>query len=299
MKLLIRTFLPSSALLVATFMGNLNARAATTELPPLTDLPGTLRLPGKFVWADLATDNAPVARTFYSRLFGWDFRDLGGYSIALSDGRPLCGIFQKPRPTDKPDARPRWIGFISVRSVDRAQAAVTKGGGKIMAAPAKFPKRGEQAIFADPEGALFGVIRSSSGDPEDFLPEPGEWIWAQLLSRDARQAADFYRAVAGYEIVANTETNRASDFVLTSEGYARATVRTIPDKLANVNPNWLPFVRVTSVSESVAKAMDLGGAVLLSPRAELLNGRAAVVADPTGGAIGLLEWTPDETKGAR
>jgi hypothetical protein len=34
-------------------------------------------------------------------------------------------------------------------------------------------ERGEQAVFADAEGAVFGVIKSSSGDPEDFLAEPG------------------------------------------------------------------------------------------------------------------------------
>lgn len=286
-------------LLVASLAGVASVPGASLELPPLTDISSNPRLPGKFIWADLATDNAAAARVFYSRLFGWEFRDLGGYSIALSDGRPLCGLFQQARPADKPDARPRWIGFISVGSVSRAQKAVTEGGGKVVAAPAKFPKRGEQAIFADPEGALFGVIRSSSGDPEDFLPEPGEWIWAQLLARDARKAAEFYRAVAGYEVVANTTTNRASDFVLTSDGYARATVRTIPDRLEQVKPNWLPFVRVKSITESVARAGELGGTVLLAPKPELLGGKAAVVSDPTGGAIGLLEWSPDEAKGAR
>jgi len=288
-----------AALLAVALLGTASAGAATAELPPLTDVSGNPRLPGKFVWADLATDNAATARTFYGRLFGWEFRDLGGYSIALAEGRPLAGIFQKPRPADKPDARPRWIGFISVPNVGRASEAATKAGGRVVAAPAKFPKRGEQAILADAEGALFGVIRSSSGDPEDFLAEPGEWIWVQLLSRNASRASEFYRAVAGYEIVANTETNRASDFVLTSKGYARATVRTVPDQLAKVKPNWLPFVRVESVTRSVAMTKDLGGTVLMAPRPEVLNGRAAVVADPTGGAIGLLEWTPDETKGAR
>ena len=50
---------------------------------------------------------------------------------------------------------------------------MTKAGGRVLAPPQKMPKRGEQAVFADPEGALFGVVKSSSGDPEDFLAEPG------------------------------------------------------------------------------------------------------------------------------
>lgn len=126
-------------LLAASLMGATGAWGASPELPPLTDISSNPRLPGKFIWADLATDNAAAARVFYSRLFGWEFRDLGGYSIALSDGRPLAGIFQKPKPADQPDARPRWIGFISVGSVSRAQKAVTEGGGKVVAAQPSFP----------------------------------------------------------------------------------------------------------------------------------------------------------------
>jgi predicted enzyme related to lactoylglutathione lyase len=268
------------------------------EFPPLTTVSGSPRLPGKFVWADLVTDNVLVAQQFYARLFGWRFSDMGGYLIGLNAERPLCGIFQRPRPKDKP-AQPRWIGYISVSSVAGAERAVTKGGGRVAAAPAKFPKRGEQAVFADPEGALFGVIKSSSGDPEDFMAEPGDWIWIQLMSRDGRKAAEFYSDVAGYEIIENSTADRLSDYVLTSGGFARATVRTIPQQRENVNPVWLPFVRVKSLTESVAQAKQLGGKVLLEPKPELFQGRVAVVADPTGGAIGLLEWSDAMVKGGK
>jgi predicted enzyme related to lactoylglutathione lyase len=253
------------------------------------------RLPGKFVWADLVTDDVAVARTFYAQLFGWSFRDAGNYAIAANDERPLAGMFQRPRPANS-NARPRWFGYISVPNVGRAERAVTKAGGKVAAPPQKFPKRGEQAVFYDREGALFGVIRSSSGDQEDFLAEPGDWIWIQLLSRDAPKAAEFYRAVAGYEVAENTAPNRLSDYVLCSRGYARATVRTIPSAKGQVQPDWLLFVRVKNVADSVAKAKELGGKALIEPRPDLLKGKVAVVADPTGAAIGLLEWSDEFLK---
>src|SRR4030095_662272 len=129
---------------------------------------------------------------------------------------------------NKPDAKPRWFGYVSVKNVEKAQREVVKAGGCVVQAPKTLPKRGEQAIFTDPEGALFGVVRSSSGDPPDFMAEPGDWIWVQLLSRDSRKAADFYRAVGGDDVLENRAGKGASDFVLASEGYARATVRTIP-----------------------------------------------------------------------
>jgi predicted enzyme related to lactoylglutathione lyase len=269
------------------------------SLPPLTTVSGNPRLPGKFVWADLVTDNVVSARTFYGRLFGWSFQDHGSYLIATHDDRPVCGMFQRPRPQDRV-AEPRWFGYLSVGSVERAQRAVTKAGGRVLAAPRKLPERGEQAVFADPEGAVFGVVKSSSGDPEDFLAEPGEWIWIQLLSRDARRAAEFYRLVGGYEIVENTRSNRLSDYVLASKGYARATVRTLArEKQPEVQPTWLPFVRVKNVGESVALAKQLGGKALIEPKPEVLEGRAAVIADPTGAAIGILEWQEGLLKGER
>lgn len=290
----------SAAVLLAAVLTHAAGTPEPPPLPPLTTVSGSPRLPGKFVWADLVTDDVPAARKFYGQLFGWTFQDFGGYTIAANDERPLCGLFQRARPAGKPDARPRWLGYLSVSKLERAQRAVIKAGGRVLEERRKFPKRGEQAIFADPEGALFGVIKSSAGDPPDFLAEPGDWIWIQLMSRDARRAAEFYRDVAGYEIVENTAADRRSDFVLTSKGYARATVRTIPQaEQERVRPTWLAFVRVKSVGESVAKAKQLGGTVLIAPQPQLLQGKVAVVADPTGAAIGLLEWSEGLLKGGQ
>lgn len=119
------------------------------------------------------------------------------------------------------------------------------------------------------------------------------------MSRDALKAAEFYRTVAGYEVVENSAANRQSDYVLTSEGYARGTVRTIRNPDTKVQPTWLPFVRVKDVGESVALAKKLGGKVLVEPKPELLNGKVAVLADPTGSAIGIIEWQEGMSKGGR
>jgi len=273
--------------------------ADTLRLPPLTTVPHSPRVPGKFVWADLVTDDLPAVRTFYTRLFGWTFRQVGNYTIASNDERPVCGMFQRPRPADRPDAHARWFGYISVASVEKAQRAVRKAGGRVLAAPRKVPGRGEQAVFADAEGAVFGVVRSSSGDPQDFMPEPGDWIWCELLSRDGKEAAEFYRRVGGYEIIENASGNRRGDYVLVSNGYARATVRTISKDQEKARPTWLPFVRVKNVRESVALVRQLGGQILVEPDPALFDSKVAVITDSTGAAIGLLEWSDEVAKEAR
>jgi uncharacterized protein len=296
---LITAFRRLRSLGLAALILCLSRDVARSQLPPITTVPDSPRLPGKFVWADLVTDDVLTAQKFYSKMFGWVFYDYGGYIIGRNDDRPLCGMFQRPRPEDQPQAKPRWFGYLSVASVDKAQRAVIKAGGRVLAAPKKMPDRGEQAVFADAEGAMFGVVKSSSGDLEDFLAEPGDWIWIQLLTRDAKKASEFYRVVGGYDIVEVTATNRQSDYVLASEGYARATVRTIRSAGTTVQPTWLPFVRVKNVAESVALAKQLGGKVLVEPGPDLLEGKVAVIADPTGAAIGILEWDEKLMKGGR
>jgi predicted enzyme related to lactoylglutathione lyase len=279
--------------LAAVSAGMLLSAADAPQLPPLTTVSGSPRLPGKFIWGDLVTTDVEAARKFYGRLLGWTFRASGAgpgaYTIAMNDERPLCGMVQAP-PRAGTNGNPRWVGYISVPSVARAQKAVLKAGGRECVAPRKLPKRGEQAIFADPEGAIFGVMTSSSGDPEDFLADPGDWIWIQLLCRDARKATAFYRAVAGYDVTENSDSQWENDFVLVSGKFARATVMEIPRSNLQVRSAWLPFVRVKNVTASVTQAEQLGGKVVLAPKAELFAGKIAVIADPTGAAIGLLEW---------
>jgi len=299
-----RTFCagPGRWLLAACLAGMaLNAQAAPPklELPPLNTVSGSPRLPGKFVWADLVTDDAAAARKFYGRLFGWTFQDVGNYTIAANEDRPLCGIFQRPRPADRPEAKPRWFGYISVPNVARAKSTIIKAGGRLLAAPKKMPQRGEQAVFADPEGAVFGVVKSSSGDPPDFLADPGDWIWIELLSRDAAKAGGFYHAVAGYDVVTNDVSPRPDDYVFVSKGYARAAAFTLPADKPKIQPAWLLFVRVKNISDCVTQVEQLGGKVLLAPDTRLFNGKLAVIADPTGAELGVMEWTGEMLKGGQ
>jgi predicted enzyme related to lactoylglutathione lyase len=269
------------------------AQAAEPELPPLTTEAGTPRLPGKFVWIDLVTSNLEAARNFYSQLFGWEFRRVGdaatGYSLVLNGGRPVGGVVDVVARPNAP-AIPRWVAYISVPDVAQAQKTIVGAGGRQLVPTKALPKRGEQAVFADAEGAVFGVIKSEGGDPADFIAEPGDWIWIQLLSRDVQKATGFYRSVAGYEVVENAESSRKNQFLLVSGTFARAAVSQLPANRPKTPPIWLPFVRVESLAQSLTVAQQLGGRIAVMPRPDLFEGRMSVVADPNGALVGLLQW---------
>ena len=180
------------------------AAPLSSAAPTLTNETAAARLPGKFTWAELVTDNVAVTRSFYGALLGWTFHTHGDYVLVSNNGQPLAGMIQRQRPANQAHATPRWFGYLSVPDVEAAQQAVIQAGGRVVAAPHEVPARGREAVFADREGALFGVIHSTGGDPADASAAPGGWIWLQLLSRDAHRAATFYRSVGGYQITRNT-----------------------------------------------------------------------------------------------
>jgi predicted enzyme related to lactoylglutathione lyase len=276
--------------------------AAAPELPPLNDPPTNARLPGKFVWVDLLTPDRERAEAFYGKLFGWTFEKIGdgeaSYTMAFLGDEPMAGLAQLP--VKQGERRPaRWIGFISVPDVYAAERQVLSQGGKVLIKPRSVPKRGNLAVFADREGAIFGVLSSSSGDVEDYLTEIGDWIWAQFLSREGEKAAAFYASIGGSTVLDAPKPDGAKRWFLVSQGYARASILEIPPNQRDARPGWLGYIRVARVGETVALAEKLGGRLLVAPRPELFNGKVAVMSDPSGADFGILEWDAAVNEGVK
>lgn len=276
----------------------LTAAAVHGEVTPFAPLDPTAagqHLPGKFVWADLVTDDATAADRFYSGMFGWKFSGEPSYRIASHRGRPVAGIQQRTPPPDQAAASGAlWIGYVSVADVKAAGERVAAEGGKQLVAPAHLVGRGVQAVFADPDGAIFGVIHSSSGDPKDDGSREGDWLWMQLLSRDADRSAAFYGKLATYQRFKYTPADRPPEIYLSTAEVARGSIRMMPKGGENMRPFWLPYVRVASLKTSIDTCGKLGGKVLVAPRPDLIGGRAAILEDPTGAAVGVLEWNQNE-----
>ncbi len=271
--------------------------AAPFQLPPIGGPGPAEHHPGKIIWADLVTPDLGVAERFYGGLFGWVFQTIHtgrvDYAVALLDGRPVAGLLQKPLPSNE-RRQPAWLTFIAVRDVEAAERIAMSHGAKSMSEPKSYPGRGRQAVLADPEGAVFAILASSSGDSQDFLAEPGEWIWSSLLVQDPAQTAAFYKAVFGYDVFDLPSDDDVAHVVLSSDDYARASVNALPP--GHRRPHWLNFVRVTDAVEISGKAVSLGGRVLVEPHVDRHGGKIAVVADPAGAPIGLMEWSDTDSK---
>lgn len=271
-----------------------SAGAAERYWPPITEAPTEVRNPGRFVWADLVTDDVGAAAEFYGATFGWTFATYGGaddrdtYTLVLAGARAIGGmVFHEAKPeSEQPSAR--WIGLISVTDAKATAGRVAAAGGKTLLAPRALGGRGEVAVYADPEGALIGAIHSATGDPEDYLGEIGEWVWIELWVDDAAKVTDFYRAAFGYAVepVADAPTEA---FRLKSGDRARAgvTQKRPGSKLPSV---WLPYVRVADVAATVTKAAAAGGRVLIQPR-PYGGATVALIVDPSGAPFAVVQLT--------
>jgi len=247
--------------------------------------------PGKFVWADLFTTDPVAATKFYSGLFGWTANTIvqnGRAYIVFSNGsRPVAGLVL--RPSAKAGRPSRWISYIAVTDIAAAVNRVTKGGGMVRADARDFPQRGIQAIVADNEGSVVGLLQSSSGESADDEPMVGDFNWFELFVKQPQVASDFYRQVINYDVAPDLRTERKDDFILSSGGLARAGVAPLPDR-EDAKPGWLGVVRVANLDEALARVAKLGGEVLLPPRDVAFESRFSIIADSTGGTIGLVEY---------
>lgn len=271
--------------------------AAPVQLPGIGGVAGEHH-PGKIIWADLATPDLAGAERFYAGLFGWTFQTVSGagveYAVALSGAQPVAGIVQKTLPKSE-RRQPAWLTFIAVRDVDATERSAIAHGAKIVSKPTSYAGRGREAVFADPDGAVFGVLASSNGDPPDVLAAPGAWIWSSLLAQDPDREATFYQAIFRYDLFDLPPEDGAGHVILSSEDYARAGVNPLPTG-GHRRPHWLNFVRVQSADETAAKAVSLGGKVLVAPYEDRHGGKVAVIADPAGAPLGIMEWSEGDSR---
>jgi predicted enzyme related to lactoylglutathione lyase len=269
------------------------------QVPPVVDPASPEHHDGKVIFVELVTPDLAGAETFYGALFGWTFRDVATagapYAQASLDGAQVAGLVQRPVAPGE-HRQPAWLTFFAAPDVDATTKAATLNGGSVLRPPHSVPDRGREAVIADPQGAVFAVLASSSGDPPDLLGEPGEWIWSALLTSDADTDAAFYQILFKYEVFELPAEPGAQHLLLSTDNYARASANTLPPDRPNAHPHWLNFVRVEDTAQTAAKVVALGGRVLVEPRVDRHGGKVAVVADPQGAPFGLMEWPDTESK---
>ena len=227
-------------------------------------------------------------------MFGWsaatvDRPTLLGihhYTVLSLGDRPIAGIVKRSARAGE-ETHGRWIGFLSVPDVAEALSTAVSEGGRVLSPTRSFAARGTQAVFADPDGAVVGFMHSSSGDPGEYLPRPGEWTWAELFARDPGTAATYYHNVVGFNVSPIPAPTGRATYPRQRRLFAGRDYL-VPDR-PRAHPAWLLYVRVENVKEAAAKAVSLGGRVLVPPSDDASESWRAILADPTGAPFGVVQ----------
>jgi len=118
----------------------------------------------------------------------------------------------------------------------------------------------------------------------------GRFVWHELLTKDPVAAQDFYTKVIGWG-TQKFEGSPAGDYTMWMDGETPVGgVMKLPEDAAAMGapPNWLAYVEVPDVDETVALAQKLGAKVL-APAEDIPDvGRFSVLQDPQGGVFAVL-----------
>lgn len=267
------------------------------NLPPITEEPTGNRHAGRIVWHDLLTNTPEASRTFYSELFGWEFEapgiDLGfgterSYMIIRHDGRIIGGMVDTNALGRKENIS-QWVTTMSVVDVDRAVSGVVDAGGKVLTAPVVLQDRGTLAVIEDPTGALFALIQTKNGDPDEHEPVLNGWLWNELWTSDVAAATSFYRDFAEFEVEDHSMDDAGRRYrVLKSDGKPRAAI--LDNPFEGQRPVWVNYIRVDDPSAITARVEGLGGRILVEARERPIGGEVAFVAGPSGAGVAVQTW---------
>jgi predicted enzyme related to lactoylglutathione lyase len=235
----------------------------------------------------MTTDQA-AARDFYAELFGWQIEvggeETGGYGMAALKGRSVAGIGGMMG-MDHP---PVWNTYLATEDVDETVAAAEKAGGSVVSPPMDVMEFGRMAHVQAPGGGVSGLWQSGTHNGVGIANESGALVWNEFMCRDYAAAKDFFAAVFGY---AYTDLGGGNFDYSTIEvdGNTVGGIGALPAEVpAQVPPHWRVYFAVDDCDKSVARAVELGGAVQ-SPPQDMPYGRHADVLDPQGASFSVIK----------
>lgn len=118
------------------------------------------------------------------------------------------------------------------------------------------------------------------------MATPGAFSWVELMTNDTDAAGKFYGALFGWTF----EASPGFDYkIIRLNGQMAGGVMPMPPNCPSP-PCWGNYVTVTSADEICVKVKALGGKVLVEPQDIPTVGRFAVLQDPQGAVISVMQW---------
>lgn len=120
--------------------------------------------------------------------------------------------------------------------------------------------------------------------------EVGGISWADLTVGNAGEVRDFYAAVVGWT-VSELDMGGYADYCMNAaeSGETKAGICHARGVNAELPPQWLVYITVEDLDESLRRCVEMGGKIRVEPRGGCEEGRYCVIEDPAGAVAALKE----------
>ena len=237
---------------------------------------------GKFVWHEHSSTDLDRAKSFYTKLLGWETEvwKPGEMDYPMIEaGDQMHGGFS----TAQVAASPHWVGHVLVTDTNETARRAEAAGGRIAAGPMDIPEIGTFAFIADPQGAIVSAFAPEG----EMTVSEGTFVWDELQTSDLEAAKSFYTETFGWT-AENTEMAGVGTYTVFKVGDTSVAGCTRLPEAAGAQAYWVPYVS-TDVDATVARARELGGNVVQESLDLAEVGRIAVLRDPMGAVVGLWQ----------
>lgn len=249
---------------------------------------------GRFVWYELLTKDQEAGTAFYTELIGWgtEIFEAGDqkYTMFTGGNGPLGGVMQLPDEAQKEGAPSHWIGYVDTQDIDATAARAEELGARILVPPTEIPDAGRFSVIADPQGAVFALYSSVTGEPSpDRPPQVQEFSWHELATTDPDAAWEFYSDLFDWQKGEGMDMGEMGIYQMYHAKGSEIPLGGIFKRPAEMpGPSaWLLYVSVPSAHEGAEKVKELGGQVLNGPMEVPGGDHVVQCMDPQGAAFAL------------
>jgi predicted enzyme related to lactoylglutathione lyase len=246
---------------------------------------------GRFAWYELTTTDVQSARSFYTKVIGWDVLDASApgrpYMLFTAGPALVGGLLLLTRQARETGARPGWIGYVEVDDVDAIAERARQLGGVVHVEPTDVADISRFCIFADPQTARLAALkwRRPVQGQSPALGARGHVCWHELLAAKEDEALDFYADLFGWRRTQSDKPEFDTYQMFCASGQTIGGVIAKPPVIDT--PFWLYYFLVGDVDAAARRVNAAGGRILRGP-VELSGGSWIVqCADPQGAVFAL------------
>lgn len=118
----------------------------------------------------------------------------------------------------------------------------------------------------------------------------GAFSWSELMTSDPEAASRFYGPLFGWKTEVNDMGTGPYHVIKLGDVSIGGIMGKPPGSAPDMPSMWGCYVTVKDIDRTVAQARALGGAVLMEPMGVKGVGRMAVIADPQGAALSVIQY---------